>query len=233
MNNLAIEDANSQGNALAIFEAPLYPKIYGPFKRFTEGELKNKLDWNNWTFPEYGYLSLNHWIWREKVDGTNIRVYWDGYNVHFGGRTNRADLPKNLLKNMAEIFEPNLFEQSFQEKKVVLYGEGFGAGIQKGGSYREEQTFCLFDVLMIESQTWLQPVDVSDVATSLGIIEAPITLVGTVWEAIDLVGDGLHSVVADSELVAEGLVGVPYLGLKTSGNSKIQMKVKAVDFYDQ
>lgn len=32
------------------------------------------------------YLKNNVWTFTEKVDGTNIRVYWDGHNVHFGGR---------------------------------------------------------------------------------------------------------------------------------------------------
>ena len=66
-----------------------YPKIYGPFKRHTEGPDKNKLIPGSWTVPEFEDLECNDWIWTEKVDGTNIRVHWDGHKVSFGGRTDQ------------------------------------------------------------------------------------------------------------------------------------------------
>lgn len=222
MNNFAIEDC------------PIYPKIYGPFKRFTDGPLKNKLDWYNWSCPEFELLADLDWYWTEKIDGTNIRVYWDGYNIHFGGRTNKADLPKKLLENMAEIFEPNLFEQSFQEKKVCLYGEGFGAGIQKGGTYSASQTFALFDVRLLESDTWLQPQDVQSVAEGLGVLPAPHVDTCSVGNAIQTVEDGLTSWwktdESPSDWLSEGLVGTPVGGFRNRNGVRIQMKVKTVDF---
>ncbi len=33
------------------------------------------------------YLKDCVWQFTEKVDGTNIRIFWDGHRVSFGGRT--------------------------------------------------------------------------------------------------------------------------------------------------
>jgi len=67
-----------------------YPKIYGPYLRHTEGPDRNKLIEGAWSRPEIGYLADFEWHFTEKVDGTNIRVHWDGHKVEFGGRTERA-----------------------------------------------------------------------------------------------------------------------------------------------
>ncbi len=51
---------------------PEYPKIYGPYKRHTEGPDRNKLIIGEWTKPEFRDLANIDWEWTEKVDGTNI-----------------------------------------------------------------------------------------------------------------------------------------------------------------
>lgn len=63
-----------------------YHKIMGPFKRFTEGPNRNKVIPWAWSTPEFQTLSHPNWHWTEKVDGTNIRVIWDGHRVSFGDR---------------------------------------------------------------------------------------------------------------------------------------------------
>ena len=70
------------------------------------------------------FLKDIQWVWTEKVDGTNIRVFWDGHAVTFGGRTDRAQIPVPLVNRLNELFggEENaqLFEQTFGEKEVIL-----------------------------------------------------------------------------------------------------------------
>lgn len=58
-----------------------YPKIYGPYKRHTEGPDRNKLILGTWTSPELECLQHAEWYFTEKVDGTNIRVHWDGHRI--------------------------------------------------------------------------------------------------------------------------------------------------------
>src|SRR5688572_17144881 len=124
-----------------------YPKIESPFKRFTDGPNRNKFDFTQWARPEFDVLRNQDWEWTEKIDGTNVRVIWDGHKVSFGGRTDAAQMPVFLLQKLQDLFPEELMEQAFQNTEVVLYGEGYGAKIQKGGgNYRQDQSFILFDV---------------------------------------------------------------------------------------
>ena len=51
-----------------------YHKIQGLFKRGPD----NKFIEGEWSLPEFEYLAKLNWTWTEKVDGTNMRVMWDG-----------------------------------------------------------------------------------------------------------------------------------------------------------
>ena len=121
------------------------PNIY---KRETFG--KNRLIEGEYSNPYLEYLSGCEWEWTEKVDGTNIRIIWDGYRVDMKGRTDKADIPKHLKARLDELFSGNekeeLFESTFGNKQVVLYGEGYGEKIQKGGGLYGKVDFILFDV---------------------------------------------------------------------------------------
>lgn len=64
-----------------------YTKIPNIFKREMYG--KNKLIEGEYSTPELEYLSDALWEFTEKVDGTNIRIVWDGYRVSFAGRTDK------------------------------------------------------------------------------------------------------------------------------------------------
>lgn len=44
------------------------------------------------------------WVGTEKVDGTNIRVYWDGYRISIAGRTDKAEIPPHLYKYLSDLF---------------------------------------------------------------------------------------------------------------------------------
>lgn len=210
------------------FEFKLYPKIYGPFKRFTEGRNKNKLDFNTWSNPAFEVLKGAPWYFSEKVDGTNIRVGWDGHKVRFGGRTDRAQLPMDLVEALEHLFPEELLEQTFGERPVILYGEGYGAGIQKGGgNYRKDKSFVMFDVRA--GRWWLEPEDVRGVSNSLGIFSVP-SYPMTLDQAMMKVTDGLKSKWGD--FWAEGLVGVVQGGLLNRDGSRIQVKVKHKDFFE-
>ena len=80
-----------------------YHKINTVFKR--DPEKKNTII-TAWAHPALDILAENeHWTWTEKVDGTNIRVHWDGENVTFGGRTDRAQIPAVLVARLQNIFK--------------------------------------------------------------------------------------------------------------------------------
>ena len=190
-----------------------------------------------WATPEFEYLSENKWIWTEKVDGTNIRVMWDGKSVTFGGKTDNAQMYVPLMQKLQELFDTTtqrkLFGEIFPQTNegpvnVCLYGEGYGAKIQKsGGNYRADGVdFVLFDVKV--GNWWLQRKDVEDVAVKLGVKVVPIVGEGTLLEAIEMVKKGLVSQWGD--FIAEGLVCRPEIELTDRAGRRIITKIKTRDF---
>lgn len=204
-----------------------YPKILGPYLRHTEGPERNKLIIGKWSRPEFEYLADCEWLFTEKVNGTNIRVHWDGHRTTYGGRTDNASIPAKLVNWLDQTFTEELFEQAFTGTVVTLYGEGYGPGIQKGGgNYRQEQAFVLFDVRI--DQWWLKRRDVIDVADKMGIGAVPLVLNGTLHDGIKVIKEGLNS--AWGSFPAEGIVGHPNANLLDRGGERIMVKIKAADF---
>lgn len=207
-----------------------YPKISGPYKRYTEGPERNKLIMGTWAKPEFEVLQDVAWLFTEKIDGTNIRVHWDGHRVTFGGRTDNAQIPAKLVTVLNGLFPEELLEQVFGRDEITLYGEGYGAGIQSGGIYRPDMSFTLFDVLA--GKWWLERANVNDVARSLGIDRVPVMMVKRLGDLLGNVqshGAGMFQELRP-EYPMEGLVGVPDGGLLTRGGERIMIKIKRKDF---
>lgn len=207
----------------------LYPKIASPFKRFVDGPMRNKFDYTRWSMPEFDLLQDISWTFTEKIDGTNIRIMWDGYRITFGGRTDNAQLHKDLLAHLNNTFTEELFEQTFGEKQVILFGEGYGAGIQNGGNYSQTKQFILFDVNV--NGIWLLDEDVSDIASQLGIKRVPVQFVGTLRTAIHAMQTKFFkSEWPDVDI--EGVVGRTSAGLLDRRANRIMIKLKYCDFND-
>ncbi len=204
-----------------------YHKIQTVFKRDMQKNGKTLLE-GHWTLPEFEYLSGNIWSWSEKVDGTNIRVMLKDGSVTFGGRTDAAQIPAQLVTRMNERFLP--LAEKMQEVfdcDVCLYGEGYGAKIQKGGeNYRKDQDFVLFDVRV--GYFWLERADVEGVAQKLGLDVAPIIGEGTLHDAISAAKAGITSTWGAFQ--AEGIVARPKTELKTRNGHRIITKIKCRDF---
>jgi hypothetical protein len=206
----------------------LYPKIESPFRRFVAGPERNSLDLGAWSRPEFELLKDLPWEWTEKVNGTNVRVIWDGYKVRFGGRTDNASMPIKLVDMLTEQFPEEILEQKFGSSEVTLFGEGYGPGIAAGsGIYNpSEVKFVLFDVWI--GGWWLLRDNVTEVASSLAIDVVPLVGYLDVGQAIRIVTDGLTS--GWGGFLVEGLVGKAPLGLLSRGKDRLVMKVKTKDF---
>src|SRR5689334_12865388 len=222
-----------------------YHKIQSVFLRNPETNYKTFLE-GQYAEPEFEYLANNRWEWTEKVDGTNIRVsYWptpepdDVFGVMLGGRTEAAQMPVFLTDRLRELFPTSNLATAFpytdDDKKpaqVVLYGEGYGAKIQKGGGlYMPDGTGCdfiLFDVRV--GDVWLTCDSVTDIARKLGIKRVPVLGNGTLAEAIEFVKVGYDSYVDGAKCKAEGLVMRPLVELRTRLGHRVITKVKAKDF---
>lgn len=208
-----------------------YHKIETLFERDTGGS-KKLIPWK-WRNDTVAYLADFNWIWTEKVDGTNIRIHWDGHKVTFGGRTERAQIPADLMNYLVNTFggETNaqLFEQKFGETEVTLYGEGYGPKIQRGGLYRDDVSFILFDVLI--DKVWLTRDSVEDIAECFGIDVVPIVAIGPLGAAIDYVKKAPTSLLS-SKAPMEGVVARPVVELFDRMGRRVIVKIKACDFCD-
>lgn len=209
--------------------ASTYQKIPGIYKRqehqpfdLLEGQFKN---------PEIEMLKDLGWVFTEKIDGMNIRVIWDGYRVSLAGRTDRAQIPDALAEKLNDLFlsqkVEQVFEQIFPNKFVVLYGEGYGSGIQSGGKYSSTQEFILFDVKV--DGIFLSRKDVEDVANTFGLDVVPIVFQSTIDGAIEQVRDGLKSKWGD--FLVEGVVGKLPIDLLNRRGDRVVVKIKSNEFY--
>lgn len=213
-----------------------YPKIQSVFMRDPGNKYKTFLE-DQWAMPEFEYLKDNVWNWYEKVDGTNIRVGWEHneeentFRLVFGGKTDKAQTPPFLLETLRGIFTPELMLETYPTTTMTLYGEGYGAKIQKGGGnyIRDGQGFILFDVAI--DGVWLERKNVIDIAHTLGIQVVPFVSQGPLDQAIVLVRDGFLSSVAENKShVAEGLVMKPACNMLTRRGERVITKVKYKDF---
>jgi hypothetical protein len=201
-----------------------YVKINTIWKRDQSGQIIE----GDYATPELAYLADVPWDWTEKVDGTNVRVGWDGHEVIFGGRTANAQMPVKLLEHLRQTFTPEAFRKAcIEEGGMVLYGEGFGAGIQSGGNYSPTQTFALFDVQV--GRWWLDRANVADVARKLGVPVVPVIEDMTLRNASDLVKN--HPPQSSwGDFPMEGLVGRPLVDLFDRKGNRIMAKIKVKDF---
>lgn len=207
----------------------LYQKIPGLYKR--EEQKPFNLIEGVYREPEIELLKDIQWVFTEKVDGTNIRVIWDGHNVVFGGRTDNAQIPSHLVTKLNELFMgtrmEQVFEQVFGENPAIIFGEGYGAKIQKGGgNYSQTQEFIVFDVKV--GDLYLRREDVEDVASKFSLQVVPIIHTGTLEDGVKWVKDGLKSTWGD--FPAEGLVAKPSIDLFNRKGERIITKIKAEDF---
>lgn len=216
-----------------------YHKIQSIYKR----DVRGRLLLGDWARPEIGYLAGCQWEWTEKVDGTNIRigclpagetttaagfpVSQGGFFV--GGRTDRAQIPASFLTAVDSLglreSLPAYFAEALQTAPVVLYGEGYGPKIQRGGKYRGDQGFVLFDVRV--GPWWLERPAVEDVASKLGLDVVPVVGRGTLAEAEARVRAGLRSTWGDFD--AEGIVCRPLVRLFDNAGIRILVKIKGRD----
>ena len=186
-------------------ELKTYTKIETVFNRSIEG--KKKLIVGDYRNETVEYLKDNEWIGTEKIDGTNIRVFWDGYSISFAGRTNKSVIQPNLLLKLEEIFcnseTEQIFEQLFGENKVILFGEGYGNRVKKVEHlYRSDK--------------------------ALGIEVVPVVFKGTIDQAVKFVKEHPMSTIGNAPM--EGIVCKPAVDMLTRTGDRVIVKIKVQDF---
>ena len=244
-----------------------YQKINTIFLRDANNVI---MPYEHFTEPEFEYLRHNKWQASEKIDGTNMRIEVTKeevldytmdpsvlkgvkFNIRIAGKTDNAQIPKNLLKHMQEKYTNEKILGALGLKEFIpvsewksmynwddyskipsiytIYGEGYGEGIQSGGWYiKGGNEFIVFDVKV--NDIYLKTEARDEIATKLGAPIVPFKGYFTLDEAIDYVRNGFRSVVAESPEVkmAEGLVLRTDLGLRNRMGNRLIVKIKYEDF---
>ena len=171
------------------------------------------------------------WEFTEKIDGMNIRIYWDGHKVSYYGRTDKAQIPSQLMNRLIELFggdiNEEMFEQKFGDMPVMLIGEGYGAKIQKGGGdYRTDNDFILFDVCI--NGNYRPRESVNEIANYFNIDVVPTIMIGRLQDGVDYVKSKPKSKIGNAD--SEGLVARPLKELKDRTGNRIIVKIKVKDF---
>ena len=211
------------------------------------------------TQPEFEFLRGCKFECTEKIDGTSMSVhiipvgYTDiggafkvNYVVEYHGKTEKADTPKHLQAKMEQLFPAEKMLGAFNKNviyenvegaikevnhgKVIVFGEGYGVKIQKGGNYISNDCgFILFDVTV--DGMFLLRESLEDIASKLGIPIVPLIGYMTVDEAIEFVKKGFKSTIAENkDYDAEGLVLKTPMGLLNRKGERIITKIKTCDF---
>jgi ATP-dependent RNA circularization protein (DNA/RNA ligase family) len=117
----------------------------------------------------------------------------------------------------------------FPDTPIVVYGEGYGAGIQKvGGLYSATKKFIVFDVKV--GDWWLSDENMRGVANKLGLEAVPLIGEMTLEDATAKVRDGFKSALNGGMAQAEGMVGRPIEALFDKKGSRLIVKLKTKDF---
>lgn len=211
---------------------PKYHKIMSVFDRDPDNNHKTFL-MGQWAEDSFGYLSENPWAATEKIDGTNMRLHVGDTGPEapwwkIGGRTDNSQVPVPLMEHLDGIGHRT---KGTDLGGLTLYGEGYGAGIQKGGGYRDNMGFILFDVMVTETGTFLQRDDVADIALKLDIPVVAAVWVGSLTEAVDWYlnpDNRISSNIREEE--AEGWVLRPWTELRDRMGHRVITKMKVKDF---
>ena len=241
-SRLRVESVSHARGTFVYMSGTEYPKINGLYKRGERG----KIIAGEFSRPEFEYLADLPWQWTEKIDGTNIRLTYEGPTlldapeVYVAGRTDNAQIPPKLLAACTSILRTSPFAEVFPDaasgdERVVLYGEGYGAGIQKGGgNYRPDAGFVLFDVRV--GPWWLSRENVVDVAEKLGIDVVPLVDFGATHGKAAPIGVA-ESFVVNGWITSqwdgvdpEGIVGRPLVPLFDNRGERITVKIKRKDY---
>ena len=220
-----------------------YPKINTLWKRNMEkGENKGKIIEGDYSCPEFQNIKL--WRVSEKIHGTNIRIIYKKHSLSkiiFTGKTDNAIIEPKLLEYLQETFTFEKMEKALMFKDelpddAILYGEGYGPKIQKGGGrYRDDASVILFDIKI--GNWWLGREQIEDIAKKLKVDVVPNLGIMTEEEIVFLVKNkGYHlkgfksQISKDKTYDAEGIVARSYpLVLFRNGNP-LMFKLKQVDF---
>ena len=204
-----------------------YPKINTIWKR----DENNKFRIIEGDYSKIEFTAIKKWNITEKIDGTNIRVIYKNGIVSFGGRTDNAQIPAHLYEYLQRTFTLPIMLEVFGDADVVLFGEGYGPKIQKGGGlYRKDVGFILFDAYI--DGWWVLRNSIEDISDKIGIHYVPLIGTMKINEAVEYVQSKPNSIIANEPKIMEGIVARSTPLLLFRDGNPLMWKLKVRDYKD-
>lgn len=205
-------------------------QIYHKIETLYEFDLKNRKFKTGVFFNKTVEMLKDYcWIFTEKVDGTNFRLGWNGYNLSYAGRTDDSKFSQDQIEfiesNIATKEIEQMLEHIFKEKSVIIFGELHGGNINNGYGYSQTYSFKVFDAII--GDRYITREEIEALCQNLELDIVPIVFRGTIDEAITYVKENDKSTFSEAKL--EGLVGVPKGNLLDSYGKRIIVKIKKRD----
>jgi len=223
-----------------------YPKIQTIFKRDEKtGNIK----------PEHitkrEFEVIKDWTITEKIDGMNIHVDFENdsnehpekafsWKVSFHGKTDNAQIPAPLMQHLyekfgkIEVFTPIIeyfMQYDKSVKKIIIFGEGYGAGIQKGMDYSKDQKFIAYDMWI--DGWWLEQLHAKRICDEIGVPFVPVLPITTKEDAIEFVKSNTYSSIAfpnPNPHKTEGVVATSNPLMLFRDGTPIKWKLKQRDY---
>lgn len=208
-----------------------YPKIDNLYKR--NPTKKSELLVGSYTRDEFSLV--NYWWVTEKVDGTNVRLWFDkDGNTDYGGRTQNAQFSPvqhafmNVLRDSIAKDAVSLIHRHGLDE-LLVFGELYGPKIQAGGNYSNTIAFRAFDML-VNDRVWLAPKAVEQNAEELGLEMVPTLGMWTTSQIFMFVSGGFKSTFArNPDYDAEGVIAKPPQNLYDQRGERVMFKLKTKD----
>ena len=187
---------------------------------------------------ELSYLNSCTWTTKRKVDGENIRIYWDGEQALWNGKTNKFNCNADFQQYMNDTFIEEIFEERFgHDKEVYIYGEKMGPKTQGNELGLDKDELVIFDVEI--NGTFVKP-DVVDYiaryfnARTVGdfMNESGNRSTGRAAEYYGLftLDECIDRVVNGEYQDWEGIVCSPVTNIKDHNGHRIIVKIKNKDY---
>ena len=215
-----------------------YPSLTNSYKEAFIEAIKER----NWRQP------FDDWVVTEKIHGANFGIYYTDGEIRVASRNQFVD--GNFFNNK-EWMDANedklrtLFGAVNAERRspcstIVLFGELFGRGINKGVEYPAGRHFMAFDILALDEagyKRFLNWQSVDFYTVHAGLRPVPVLKRGTLAECLDYkpLFNSLAGIAVDptfkppEDNVAEGLVIRP-VNTFYVGHDRAMLKVKNVKF---
>lgn len=180
-------------------------------------------------------LDGGDWVVTEKVHGANFSFWCDGDTVKVARRSGFTDGTFYNCQPVIDKYKDkvlDLFNYCCSTGDIlVIYGELYGEGVQKGVFYSKEKDFVAFDVNL--NGVFLDKDFVNSVVTLFNIPVAPVLYKGSFLDCLDFNNTFDSKVGGIKNNTAEGVVIAPNHTKYLANGSRVIIKNKTSSFSEK